>query len=178
MVEFKYKLQYVYQFATRNHSIDQDTCTALFLTFFTTPSWVPIGCDDVLPNSYFICERQTIELQPKINQYLRNSTTCPKMFTYAEYDCWKIKRDIRTKIEISTIPYALQFMLSSWAFDRVDRTQITLSTNTKHCLITYDFKMHRVKTWTKSNKCALNNYVLTKQTKITYTYLCHGEEEV
>ena len=175
MAEFKFKLQYVYQFEVSNQSIHHDICTALFLTFFTTPSWVSIGCNDVLPNSYFICERLWTAVQRNTDLYIRSASICPKNTTYIKYNCWKIESDIETRDTISTVPYALQLMLSSWAFGHEERTQITLSTYTKQCLITNDFERHRLKTWSKNNTCELNHYVLTKHKNINYNYVCQGE---
>ena len=178
MAEFKFKLQYVYQFEVTNQSIHHDICTALFLTFFLTPSWVSIGCNDVIPNSYFICERPRIAVQQNTNLYIRGDSICPKKTTYIKSNCWKIERAIKTKEKILTapnaVPYALQIMLSSWAFEHKKRTQITLSTATKQCLNTNDFERHRMKTWIKNNKCAFNHYVLTKHEIISYSYLCQG----
>ena len=155
MTEFKFKFKYVYQFGVTNQSIHHDICTALFLTFFTAPSWVSIGCNDVLPNSYFICERPLTVVQQYSDLYIRGDSICPKKTSYIKYNCWKIEKAIKIRDKFSAapyaVPYALQIMLSSWAFEHEERTQITLSTATKQCLITHDFERHRMKTWLRNN---------------------------
>ena len=156
-----------------NHS-DDDLCGAVFLSYLTMPTWVPIGCNDTLPNNYFLCE---LNENSSHHQHTFNLMVCPRGYTYVNAYCWLVttkhpSRDIATDPPISS----LASFLTSWSLGHASRSSISLyPTDTPlTCLSSNDFPNQRLKKWVKSVRCNSLN-VLKQRAPLSYHSICQGK---
>ena len=172
MSNFKYKLQYVKQFLGKP-SNNTDLCLAVFLTYFTSPYWMSIGCDDILTNMPFICENRFYTVQPY--SYIRGNVTCPEHSIYVTEFCWSVRKVVKGKIVVRSISYSLKLLLSSWSLGDAMRSHISIIGSSGKCLRTDSLSRQRIKRWLLVDECESNDYTLIGHNYLTYTYICHGK---
>ena len=176
MQDFKFKLSYLNSISASNHSHD-DLCGAVFLSYHTTSIWVAIGCNDVLPQNYFLCE---VNKNSSHLQHMLNPTVCARSYTYIDAYCWIITTK-QTSGDIAIDPpiSSLSSFLTSWSLGHASRSVISFeSTDTLlTCLSSNDFLDQRLKKWVKLERCN-SPYVLKQRVPFTYNSICHGKSSI
>ena len=165
--DFKSKLSYLNTISAFNHSRD-GRCGAVFLSYLTRPTWVAIGCNDLLPHNYFLCEINGNSSHP---QDVLNLIVCPIGYTYVNAYCWLIttiqpsSRGIATD---SSVPMLAGF-LTSWSLGHASRSMISLYSTKAQltCLSSNDFPNQRLKEWVKSVGCT-SSHVLKEHAPLRY----------
>ena len=176
---FKNKLRYAetkFKFNRTNN-----LCTSGFLSYFTTALWVPIGCDDVIDDNYFLCEAPT-GINYSKHKYLFSNNICGYGYTFLNQSCWLIstlseQNSVLLQIQTEPLDTSVFYcMLSAWSLGNAYRRSVVLYTNETHakCLKTPDFDYQYFKKWTISYNCK-PKYYLVKSSAITYRTMCHGK---
>ena len=174
--DFKFKLSYLNNISASNQPGD-DLCGAVFLSYLTMPTWVTIGCNDLLPHNYFLCE---VNENSSHLQHMLNLTVCTRGYTYINAYCWLIttKQTFRDITDDSPISLLASF-LTSWSLGHTSRSVIfihptdALST----CLSSNDFLDQRLKEWVKLMRCN-SSHMLKQRAPFTYNSICQGRSSI
>ena len=171
--DFKFKFSYLNNISAFNHSRD-DLCGAVFFSYLTMPIWVAIGCNDLLPHNYFLCE---INRNSNHHQHMLNLMVCPSGYTYVNANCWLITTKQPSFRGIATDPSfrLLAGFLTSWSLGHASRSTISLYSTKAQltCLSSNDFPNQRLKVWVKSVGCN-SLYVLKERAPLKYQSICQG----
>ena len=170
--DFKFKFSYLKNISASNHS-RENLCGAVFLSYLTMPTWVAIGCNDLLSHNYFLCEINEISSHLK---HILNLTVCTTGYTYINAYCWLITTKIPSRDTTADPPISLlSSFLTSWSLGHASRSVISLHpTDTQlTCLSSNDFLDQRLKEWVKSVGCN-SSHVLTQRAPFTYHSICQS----
>ena len=164
--EFLRKISYLQNAKIANQSSSEVRCMAVFLSLLTTPSWIPVGCNDSFNNNYFLCEFST-GLKVSSHSYTHTYRACQHGYSHADDACWAISIDNRVvNIYNIKIPELASF-LSSWSLGDKNRSSVTFHHDDTQCLKTEDFAYQRFKRWVASPICN-TVYSLTKNNLLEY----------
>ena len=156
-----------------------NVCVVAILTLIAKPIWNNIQCDENLPDNYFLCESNVLNINPTI--YYRDKHQCPKLHTYHGGECWLIQYNTRPLVlSSSTVDSSYFILLSAWAYGHTirNRIQITISSAaTSYCLLTHGLLNHFRKTWIsvpcEQNDVLTEYYTLGQVHPTAYTYTCN-----
>ena len=159
-----------------NASHKEFACTAVYLSFFVSPLWIPVRCHDTFDRSYFLCEAH----DSVISNY-DNSTDLPKImacqneYTYIKSSCWTIATNVMPMLPYSFHIELLYPFLASWSLGNANRSLVALhaTTTSIRCLSTIDFMYQRIKDW-ETVDCTNPKYMLVRKMPRTYYTGCHG----
>ena len=191
-LESNYSTEYMKNFKTKMKVLQQNNismisndnnhivCFAQFFPLYLEPVWVPIACDTVLKDSYFLCEFVTDVLS--LNHYKRSSTQCRRGFISSAGMCWKIiNQPVITRSPSHVELQGLQHHLSAWSYGQESRNTIGIGywNNLHHCLKSNSFLLQRAKHYQGSTDCAdtENNYTLVSQRFYTYSFICNTNSQ-
>ena len=180
------KLLYLQRWSHANATTDGASrrCIAVFETLFTISVWVPIPCDDVLSNIFFICEYYIDNQNSELVNQKTYETTCPEHFTYVGGYCFMIA--LGQPITQLSDMYAFNFQALSAML-----TQCSLGTTWRHAINLYinqtetlstglhteAFPHQRIKSW-NTFRATLHNkhqvYNLLKRDPYTYKNPCRS----
>ena len=120
------KFAYMQKMAT-NHSSEKEMCMAVFLTYFTTPVWTPVGCDDQLEHNHVVCEIKSEDpVHVSDHPYKHSALSCPHGYVYADGTCWSVSTKI-TRANTSDVQVAvIQGLLSAWSLGQSMRQAIVI----------------------------------------------------
>ena len=171
----KQKFAYIQHIASSNKSDQFEMCMAVFISFYTTPVWVPVRCNDSMANNYFLCETHSRQMISK-HPYKHSAFTCPHGYTFADRACWGISNDTsKGNARVKTVAFLLMF-LSAWSLGQVRRRVILLHTVGKQrtCLVNYDFDYQHYKEWRFESGCRDVYYSLLKRKPLIDQNTCQG----
>ena len=174
MEDFSKKLAYVRLVSVANYSSYTELCSAIFLSYFTSPVWISMPCNDFLSRSYFLCEKKHGESFVN-HPYLPSNFTCYRGYTYVDSSCWTVGTEVRRAITHAARVSVLFRMLTAWSLGHNSRNQMVLQTNGTHiyCLHTNDFNYQIYKYWRIVFGCK-SRYVLVKKIPFTSIAQCKG----
>ena len=174
MDQFVNKMQYMSSMA--NHSHNDTSCTAVFMSYFASPVWAEIECDYYLKSNYFLCEINTngfFAEHPGMNIAFNKS--CRYGYSLVNGYCWTIVtwQVVSTKL-VFQIP-SLTSMICAWSLGDPSRNVIGLQLleDEQTCLKTNDSYNHRYKDWILQDDCNTATERL-KQSAIINTSPCQG----
>ena len=149
-------------------------CTAVFLSVFTPPIWVAVGCDDVQRRNYFICESSS-RVNFTVHAFVYSNVMCSYGYTYVSEWCWKVSKDVYGYKQYFEKYHQLRAFLSAWSHGNNLRHSLALYSDTKRkqCLRTYDFSYQHFKDWVFVADCTAN-YQLLKRKPLIYRHHCQG----
>ena len=170
--EFKQKFSYV---SKNNFTDNSGACTAVFLSYLTTPAWVPVSCEILFKQNYFLCEKRS-HLKITEHAYHHRSIACQKNYTFIDGFCWIISSTHSHGFIYETELSLLDEFLSAWSLGQKSRTIIKLYNIRKHvrfCLRTNDFEYQHIKEWTVTQNCS-TKYTLLNRNALNYHQICAG----
>ena len=150
MKDFIHKTEYMQKSMSVNTSHDESACTAVYLSFFVSPFWIPVRCNDTFKRSYFLCE-----MHNKVRSSYDNVTDLPTRMacqhdhTYINGSCWTIATNTKPMLSHSFHLALLHPFLASWSLGNANRSLVALQATTRstRCLKTTDFTYQRFKDW-------------------------------
>ena len=183
--DFTEKFVYIQNTAESNLINETALCTAVFLSYYTTPVWVPVGCQDVLKENHFLCEMST-KLNLTKRAYQHQSIACQRNHTFLAGFCWIVSASHRQghgqgQGHRQGYNYGVKVsmfvgFLSAWSLGQRSRTHImwyNISKQVPICLATNDFEYQHIKEWAFTHDCSTNHTLLNRKA-LVYRHYCSG----
>ena len=176
MKDFIHKTEYMQESMSGNTSHEDFACTAVYLSFFVSPLWIPVRCNDAFKRSFFLCEmhNKTISTYDNVTD-LPTRIACQHDYTYINGFCWTIVTNTKPMLSYSFHLELLHPLLASWSLGNAHRSLVALhvTTSSTRCLKTTDFMYQRLKDW-KTVDCTNPKYTLVRKIPWKYYTGCHG----
>ena len=181
-VHLQHKLEYILdmEYSNYTYSSSNITCTAANANLFLRNIWIPIGCDEELSDSYFICEvkRGYINISERFH-IKRNKNICLGDFFFANNHCWMIKasKSVIIRKYHSFMLNQWYTHVNAWALNDDTRSVIHVAEigSGYKCLQTNMMLGQRLMEWSAVN-CSLDNlqHVLSTRDVSHYNYICQS----
>ena len=176
MKDFIHKTEYMQESMSGNTSHADFACTAVYLSFFVSPFWIPVRCNDTFKRSYFLCEvhNSVISTYDNVTD-LHTRMACQHEYSYINGSCWTIATNTKPMHSYSFHLSLLYPFLASWSLGNAQRSLVALHATTRRtrCLKTTDFTYQRLKDWEIVN-CTNPKYTLVQKMPWKFYSGCHG----
>ena len=176
MKDFLQKTEYLQESMSGNTSHEDFACTAVYLSFFVSPLWIPVRCNDTFKRSYFLCEMHNKVMSTYDNVTdLLTRIACQHDYTYINGSCWTIVTNIKPMLSYSFHLELLHPFLASWSLGNAHRSLVALHVTTRgtRCLKSTDFMYQRLKDW-EIVDCTNPKYTLVRKIPWKCYTGCHG----